>query len=184
VKPENDEKRLPYEIFCEKFGIKYAWAGWERGNILTSNYVDPYLGSVHKFPSLGHCSKQLLPIIAQLAHSEPDSVILIEEPEISLHPSYQRLLHVLFGKTVNEGKQIIVTTHSSYFVLSLDLVLEDYRLEGQTSRGRRSYDIKLSPSDIEVYHVTRNEKEGYTRVERLELNEKGLKEGIPSFIEE
>jgi len=184
MKPENDEKRLPYEILCEKFGIKHAWAGWERGNVLTSNYVDPYLGSSHKFPSLGYGSRQLLPIIAQLAYSEPGSLILVEEPEISLHPSYQRLLPVLFGKAVNEGKQIIVTTHSSYFVLSLDLVLEGYRLEGQTTRGLKSYDIKLSPSDIAVYHVTRDEKEGYTKVERLELDERGLKEGIPSFIEE
>jgi len=182
MKPENDEKRLFYEILCEKFGIKYVWAGWDRANYLTSNYVDPYLGSAHKFPSLGYGSRQLLSIIAQLAYSDPGSIILIEEPEISLHPSYQRLLPVLFGRAVNEGKQILVTTHSSYFVLSLDLVLEGYKLEGQTTRGYMSYEVKLSPSDIAVYHVTRDEKEGYTKVEKLELDERGLKEGIPSFV--
>jgi predicted ATP-dependent endonuclease of OLD family len=182
MKPENDEKRLPYEILCEKFGIKYVWAGWDRANYLTSNYVDPYLGSAHKFPSLGYGSRQLLSIIAQLAYSDPGSIILIEEPEISLHPSYQRLLPVLFGRAVNEGKQILVTTHSSYFVLSLDLVLEGYKLEGQTTRGYMSYEVKLSPSDIAVYHVTRDGKEGYTKVEKLELDERGLKEGISSFI--
>jgi predicted ATP-dependent endonuclease of OLD family len=182
MKPENDEKRLPYEILCEKFGIKYVWAGWDHGNYLTSNYVDPYLGSAHKFPSLGYGSRQLLSIIAQLAYSDPGSIILIEEPEISLHPSYQRLLPVLFGRAVNEGKQILVTTHSSYFVLSLDIVLEGYKIEGQTTRGYMSYEVKLSPSDIAVYHVTRDEKEGYTKVEKLELDERGLKEGISSFI--
>jgi predicted ATPase len=182
MKTENNEKRLPYEILCEKFGIKNVWAGWDRGNHLTSNYADPYLGSVHKFPSLGYGSRQLLPIITQLSYSNPGDVILIEEPEISLHPSYQRLLPVLFGRAVNEGKQILVTTHSSYFVLSLDLVLEGYKLEGQTSRGLKSYEVKLLPSDIAVYHVIRDEKEGYTKAERLELDERGLKEGIPSFI--
>jgi AAA15 family ATPase/GTPase len=182
MKPENDEKRLPYEILCEKFGIKYVWAGWDRGNYLTSNYVDPYLGSKHKFPSLGYGSRQLLSIIAQLAYSDPGCIILIEEPEISLHPSYQRLLPVLFGRAINEGKQILVTTHSSYFVLSLDIVLEGYKLEGQTTRGYMSYEVKLSPSDIVIYHVARDEKEGYTKVEKLELDERGLKEGISSFI--
>jgi hypothetical protein len=182
MKPANDEKRLPYELFCEKFGIKYAWAGWESRNILTSNYRDPYLMSSHKFPSLGYGSRQLLPVIVQLAYSDPGSVILVEEPEISLHPSYQRLLPALFGRAVNEGKQILVTTHSSYFPLSLNIVLEGYKLEGQTTRGWRSYEIKVSVNNIAMYHVERG-KDGYTKVKRIKLDRKGLKEGIPSFIE-
>ena len=182
MKPANDEKRLPYELFCEKFGIKYAWAGWESRNILTSNYRDPYLMSSHKFPSLGYGSRQLLPVIVQLAYSDPGSVILVEEPEISLHPSYQRLLPALFGRAVNEGKQILVTTHSSYFPLSLNIVLEGYKLEGQTTRGWRSYEIKVSVNDIAIYHVERG-RDGYTKVKRIKLDRKGLKEGIPSFIE-
>jgi len=184
MKPEYEEKRLPYQILCEKFGIKNVWVGWDRHSYLTSRYVDPLLGSVHKLPSLGHGSRQLLPVIAQLAYSEPGSVILVEEPEISLHPSYQRLLPVLFGMAVNEGKQVLVTTHSSYFPLSLDLVLrgEGFLLEGRTAEGLRSYRVKLSTKDVIVYHVTRDE-EGSTKVERLELDEEGLKEGIPSFVE-
>lgn len=183
MKPRYDERRLPYEVLCEMFGVKRVWAGWEQADYLSSNYVDPYLGSSHKLPSLGHGSKQLLSIIAQLAYSEPGSVILVEEPEISLHPSYQRLLPILFGRAVNEGKQVIVTTHSSILPLSLDIILEGYKLEGQTTRGWRSYEVKLSPKDIIVYHVTRDEKEGYTRVEKLGLDERGLKEGIPSFVD-
>jgi hypothetical protein len=182
MKSEHDEKRLPYEILCEKFGIKNVWAGWESHNYLTSNYIDPFLNSTHKLPSLGHGSRQLLTVIAQLAYSEPGSIILIEEPEISLHPEYQRLLPILFGRAVNEGKQILVTTHSSYFPLSLDIVLEGYKLEGQTTRGWRSYNVKLSASDVIVYEVTRDEKDGCTKVEKLELDEVGLKEGIPSLI--
>ena len=184
MKPEYDKKRLPYEVLCEKFGIKDVWAGWDRHYYLTSCYIDPFLDSPHKLPSLGHGSRQLLPVIAQLAYSEPGSVILVEEPEISLHPSYQRLLPVLFGRAVNEGKQVLVTTHSSYFPLSLDLVLkgEGFLLEGMTRKGWRSYRVKLSTKDVIVYHVTRDE-EGSTKVERLELDEEGLKEGIPSFVE-
>ncbi|MCC6014131.1 MAG: ATP-binding protein [Desulfurococcaceae archaeon] len=185
MKPANEDRMAPYEILCERFGIKRVWAGWERYYYLTSNYVDPYLGSAHKLPSLGYGSRQLLPIIAQLAYSEPGSVILIEEPEISLHPGYQRLLPVLFGRAVSEGKQILVTTHSSYFPLSLNLVLEGdgYPLKGWTRAGEREYRVKLSPEDVAIYHVTRDEKEGYTKVEKLELDERGPKKGIPSFVE-
>jgi predicted ATPase len=183
MKPEHDEKRLPYEILCKKLEVEDVWVGWDYYNYLTSNYRDPYLNSTHKFPSLGYGSRQLLTVIAQLAYSEPDSIILVEEPEISLHPKLQRFLPVIFGRAVNEGKQILVSTHSSYFPLSLDLVLEGFPLEGQTTRGQRKYEVKLSPNDIIVYHVYRDEREGCTRVEKLALDEGGLKEGIPSFID-
>ncbi len=56
-----------------------------------------------------------------------------------------------------------------------------YTLEGQTTRGRKEYEIKLDIEDIKVYHVKRN-SEGYSTVEELEIDENGLKEGIPSFI--
>jgi len=181
MEPEYEDKRLPYELFCEKFGIKSVWVGWKEHNILTSGYKDSFLGSSHRFPSLGYGSKQLLPVIAQLAYSDTDSIILVEEPEISLHPDYQRLLAALFGRAVNEGKQILVTTHSSYFPLSLDLVLKGYTLAGQTTRGRKKYKIKLSVNDVAVYHVKRGIK-GYTEIEKLKVDENGLKEGIPSFI--
>lgn len=184
MKPDYEDKRLPYELFCEMFGIKSVWAGWHMSSYLTSGYKDPFLGSSHKFPSLGHGSKQLLPIITQLAYSDPGSIMLIEEPEMSLHPSFQRLLPALFARAVNEGKQILVTTHSSYFPLSLELVLrkEGFKLEGQTTRGKKKYEIKLSVDDVAVYHVTRDKK-GFTKIDKLEIDENGLKEGIPSFIE-
>ena len=117
IRPENDEKRLPYELICKEFGIEDLWSGWDRNDILTSNYRDPYLRSAHKLPSLGHGSRQLLPIIVQIAYSDAGSIILIDEPEISLHPAYQIKLHTLFGRAVIEGKQVLVTTHSSYFCL-------------------------------------------------------------------
>lgn len=182
MKPEFDAKRLPYELFWERFGIGHAWAGWDRINALTSNYEDPLLKSSHKFPSLGQGSKQLLPVITQLAYSDSGSIILVEEPEMSLHPAYQRLLPALFGRAVKEGKQILLTTHSSYFPLSLDLVLKGYNLSGQTTRGLKRYKIQLSTDDVLVYHVTRDRR-GYTNLEKLEIEENGLKEGIPSFID-
>ena len=180
MRPENDEKRLPYELICKEFGIENIWSGWDRENILTSNYRDPYLGSPHKLPSLGHGSRQLLPIIVQIAYSDAGSIILIDEPEISLHPEYQTKLHMLFGRAVIEGKQVLVTTHSSYFPYSLHLPFEGIKLRGQTTRGEREFEIRLNVNDVKVYHVERDER-GYTAVSELELDESGLKEAIPSF---
>lgn len=154
---------------------------WVKGGMLTSNYRDPWLDSTHDFPSLGYGSKQILPVITQLAYCGKGDIVLVEEPEISLHPRYQTYLPVLFGRAIKEGKQVLVTTHSSYFPASIDQVLEGYKLEGQTIRGEMKYNIKLDVDSIKVYHVERDE-EGYTSLEELEIDEKGLKEGIPSFM--
>jgi ABC-type transport system involved in cytochrome c biogenesis ATPase subunit len=182
MKPENREKWLPYEILLERFGVKSAWSGWKERSVLYSNYVDPLLGSSHKIPSLGFGSKQLIPVVAQLAYSSPGSVILVEEPETSLHPAYQILLPILFANAVLEGKQVIVTTHSSYFPLSLYQVLEGVQLGRQTKKKKKSFHIQLKVDDVAVYHVDRD-RNGLTRARILELDKEGLKEGIPSFIE-
>jgi len=68
----------------------------------------------------------------------------------------------------------VVTTHSSIIPLALsDAVCgsEDYPEVP-----------KLSPDDIALYHVVRDE-EGFTKTHRIKLTEEGYPEGgIPSFF--
>jgi predicted ATPase len=64
-------------------------------------------------------SKQILSVITQLFWSDPDSIVMIEEPEISRHPNAQILLAELFAEAVHEGKQIIITAHSEFLPLTL-----------------------------------------------------------------
>jgi energy-coupling factor transporter ATP-binding protein EcfA2 len=182
MKPENREKWLPYELLLEKFGVKRAWSGWKGRSVLYSNYVDPLLGSSHKIPSLGFGSKQLIPVAVQLAWSNSGSIILVEEPETSLHPAFQTILPALFAKAILEGKQVIVTTHSSYFPLSLYQIFEGVKLQRQTEEGKRFFDVRLKIEDVAVYHVDRD-RNGLTKIRKLELDKEGLKHGIPSFIE-
>lgn len=52
-------------------------------------------------------------VIAGLVFSPEGSTIIIEEPEIHLHPRSQEVLVDLFNTAVNDwGKQVIFTTHS------------------------------------------------------------------------
>jgi len=183
MKPVNEEKFLPYELLSKEFGVDRIWVGWDHDNILTSDYKDPWTGTAGlKLPLIGYGSRQLISVIAQLAISEPGDIIMVEEPEISLHPAYQAKLPILFGRAVMEGKQVLVTTHSSYFPLSLPILFDGYILKGETKGGYKEYMVRLKPKDIAIYHVTRG-SDGYTQIKRLEIDENGLKEGIPSFIE-
>lgn len=68
----------------------------------------------------GFGQSQLLPIIVQAFDSPQGSVLLFEEPEVSLHPGAQRNLLEKFAEFVEEeNKQIFLTSHSSYFLDTL-----------------------------------------------------------------
>jgi predicted ATPase len=133
---------------------------------LGADFVDPTLRTAFDINSASYGSKQLLTIITQIFWSKSGDILLIEEPEISLHPESQALIQELFAEAVAAHKQIICSTHSPSFILSLSRVI-----------GKK----RLSKDDVAVYHVEKG-AEG-TRTRRLELNDRGFVKGwIPSYI--
>lgn len=151
--------------WSRKFGIPELGAGWEGQNRLSSSYRDDTFDATLNTALSGFGSRQALVMITQLFWSKPGDVILIEEPEISLHPEAQALLPELFAEVANEGKSLIVSTHSHFLILAL-------------SRPVRSGMAK--PSDIAVYNLEKT-PEG-SMPTRLEMSEKGYIKGwIPSF---
>jgi predicted ATPase len=150
-----------------KFGINELHAGWRGANELISEYLDPSFGVVLNLSSASQGSRQILSIITQLFWSEPGDIIMIEEPEISLHPGSQVLLTELFAEAIAEGKQIIITTHSEFLPLALRRPIKNGL---------------LALDDIALYHVMKDE--GGTTAEKLDLTEDGYVKGwIPSFAE-
>ncbi|MCH9662351.1 MAG: AAA family ATPase [Gammaproteobacteria bacterium] len=50
-------------------------------------------------------------------------LLIIDEPELNLHPSNQRLLARLLAKLVNVGIQVFITTHSDFIVKEINILL-------------------------------------------------------------
>ena len=149
------------------FGLNKFSAGYKGGITLGSDYIDDTLDTVLNLAMSSHGSKQILSVITQLFWSDPGAIIMIEEPEISLHPNAQAHLAELFAEAVCEGKQIIITTHSEFLPLTLSIPIQ---------KGL------LGTDDIAIYHVKKEEKG--TSIERLELTPKGYVKGwIPSFAD-
>lgn len=69
----------------------------------------------HSSEGVGEGLVSLIYIIDALYDSEPGQTIVIDEPELSLHPAYQRRLAKLFAEYAKD-RQIILATHSAYFV--------------------------------------------------------------------
>ena len=72
-------------------------------------------GQYHTTDGLGEGVVSLLFIVDALYDSKPGQLIVIDEPELSLHPAYQRRLSRLFAQYAKD-RQIVYATHSPYFV--------------------------------------------------------------------
>lgn len=70
-------------------------------------------------PSVGVGVSQLLPVLVLCLLAEPGSVILLEQPELHLHPALQQKLADFFIAVAKSGRQLIVETHSEYFISRL-----------------------------------------------------------------
>jgi hypothetical protein len=67
-------------------------------------------------PSVGVGVSQLMPVLVRCLLAEPGSLILLEQPELHLHPGLQQRLADFFVAIARSGRQLIVETHSEYFV--------------------------------------------------------------------
>lgn len=80
----------------------------------------------------------VLPIIAHIITSTPGDIILIEEPEIHLHHGAIEILLDLFIEAAEDGKQIILTTHS---IDLLNSVYEAFRDDPEKEKLFVRYDL-------------------------------------------
>ena len=72
-------------------------------------------GQTHNSDGLGEGLISLIFLIDALYDSPPGSIVIVDEPELSLHPTYQRRLARLLAEQAVD-KQIVYATHSPYFI--------------------------------------------------------------------
>ena len=55
--------------------------------------------------------------------AEKGNLLMVDEPELSLHPENQRRIARLFARLVNLGVKVFITTHSDYIVKELNTLI-------------------------------------------------------------
>lgn len=97
-------------------------------------------------------------------------LLIIDEPELNLHPSNQRKLARVIVQLVNVGVKVFITTHSDYFIKEFNtLIMLNNDCEG-VSKIKKEFGYKdnevLKASDVTLYTIRENEMylpEGYLR---------------------
>ena len=115
---------------------------------------------------VGFGVSQILPVIILGLISNPEDILLLEQPEIHLHPYAQGRLAELLVCFARTGRRILIETHSDHLINRLRrLIAED---TGNTLQNLVSI-LFVHPSDA-----------GYgARVEALHVNEFGLIDNWP-----
>lgn len=69
----------------------------------------------HSSDGMGEGIVSIFSIVDSLYDSEPGNVVVIDEPELSLHPTLQKRVKNLLLRFAKD-RQIVISTHSPYFV--------------------------------------------------------------------
>ena len=112
-------------------------------------------GCVHSSEGLGDGIWSVFTICDALYDSSPNSLIAIDEPELSLHPAYQKRIMALIKKFAQD-RQIILNTHSPYFVDFHSIVNGAYLYRT----------VKNEDADIDVFRLsdeTRSKLAGFLK---------------------
>ncbi len=68
--------------------------------------------------------RSLLDIGFYLRHvAQPGDLLMVDEPELNLHPENQRRVARLFARLVNLGIRVFITTHSDYIIKELNTLI-------------------------------------------------------------
>jgi predicted ATPase len=101
---------------------------------------------------------QLVPVLVMGLHAEPGTVLVIEQPELHLHPAMQQTLADFLLACVRGGRQVIVETHSDHLVT---------RLRRRIAEDESDEVLNL------VGMVSTERRDGATRFRRLATNRFG-----------
>ncbi len=55
--------------------------------------------------------------------AQPGDLLMVDEPELNLHPENQRRMARLFARLVNLGVKVFITTHSDYIIKELNTLI-------------------------------------------------------------
>lgn len=139
----------------------------ERGELI----VKQGKGKEKRLNNVGVGVSQILPIVVQCVIAEPGSTIIIEQPELHLHPKTQSRLADFFLVMSLLGKQIIIETHSEYIIDKLRLRIVQAPV--------------AAPINDKIALYFAEKKKGYSEFRRIHINEFSVMDDWPEgFFEE
>ncbi len=133
-------------------------------------------------PDVGFGVSQVLPVLVQCFYAPRNSIILMEQPEIHLHPSAQSLLADVLIDVVNSREygrdrnvQLIIETHSEHFLRRMQRRIAENRIEQSLVSAYfaniTNYPPSLTPLELDKYGNIYNWPENFFGDEITDIKE-------------
>ena len=138
-------------------------------------------GPFRNLVDVGYGVSQVLPLITELLRHDGPSLMLLQQPEVHLHPSAAAALGSLFCEVVAHsmrdrmaGRQIVVETHSDFIIDRVRMAVRD------KAAG-------LTPENVSILYFKREEQT--VQIHSISVDRLGNIEGAPDgyrkfFMEE
>ncbi len=122
--------------------------------------------------------QELTPLYLVIKHFElKDLMLIIEEPEVHLHPELIIDMTRVIAWLVRRGAYVIITTHSDYLFSKLNLLIKLNRVD-KDERVKLGYteDEYLKPDEISAYLFKYSKELKSSIVEKLTVGDEGVPE--------
>jgi hypothetical protein len=126
-------------------------------------------GSRVNIVDVGYGVSQVLPIIVQGILSPGDQFLLLQQPEVHLHPRAQAALGTFFAGIAASAKEggLIIETHSDYLI---------DRVRQEVAKGA------LGPDQVAILYLYKKDK--YTTCDLIEIDMNGNLVNAPAYYRE
>jgi predicted ATPase len=124
---------------------------------------------------VGFGVSQSLPVLLASLMAGTQKTLLIEQPELHLHPRAQAEFANIFVSLARQGSYFIIETHSEHFFLRLRRWIAEY--ENKRYDQLSNENIYLPLKELAAYFI--NRKDGVSYANALEINSQGDVESPP-----
>lgn len=115
--------------------------------------------------------------------------LMIDEPELNLHPDNQRLVARLLVRLVNRGIKVVISTHSDYIIRELNnmiMLANDFTSRDDLEK-KFKYDVngleRLSVDKVAAYHFTNKSVMASTVSSEFGIEVKSMDDAINNLNE-
>jgi len=149
------EEYVKLADFLEK-EILQGKVGFETSELRKELLFQPKESTKLEMPIVSSMVKELAPLVLCLRYLvKPNELLIIDEPEMNLHPAAQVEIAEFLAMLVNAGLHVLITTHSPYIVDHLANLMQAAKHEDPDSIKKMFYlertDAFISQEKVSVY---------------------------------